>query len=116
MSLIVNPTATIGLGAPLPSQPNKMAAYQLPADPTTQGVARFDENGLGIVVWVLTMQALRAAQLIDRLERIVSALDDRTADPFELAGLSASLVAEVRARREAEAQAAAAAMAKEGAH
>jgi hypothetical protein len=73
------------------------------------------DQGL-LLLWILLHVVNRQAAQIDRLERIVSALDDRTADRFELAALSQTLVAEVRARREAEAQAAAAAMAKEGAH
>lgn len=111
-NLIINPNATIALGAPLPSAPDKMPSYSLPADPAVQGVATFDTTTLGLVVWVLTMRAIIYAQRIDRLERLVAQLvcpgrsiEEIGASAVEDAALGDALGAEVRARRSAEAKA-----------
>jgi hypothetical protein len=77
------------------------------------------DQGL-LLLWILLHVVNRQAAQIDRLERLVDAMENEpvagTPAVLEAMALQAQLHSEVRARREAETQAAAAAMAKEGAH
>jgi len=118
MSTIINPNATIALAAELPSQPGQAAHYQVPLDPSVQGMPRLNPSDLGIIVWILTTNMVAALRRIDRLERLMVDAAGRTPPEaaLETHGLQVALVTEVTARREAEAKAREHEAAKEGAH